>query len=607
MITNVLNNKLFFVIAFLLGFSLKSYADSSVKLVQWWDEYFPTTRYAGDPWYRSANSDDSLQYQDVNGDGVYNDATIWYEFSLAYPLNPGVACAPKSVPKRGYRIDRPSARFYGGMIARFTNVSHLLNDKDYPLFDHFQQATAQPMDGGHLSVIYNPHWPHNTARGRRLLIDMTVMVVNCCSAGLSDTFQKTKDAEVNFSSIFLWKKEDFVNGGSTAKQITFDDTSMLSADVTRMYLNIKEGRFVVQDGNHQLWISEAFVTTNEGSQSPVAKNGIDVEKFDRLGFTVKLRPLDSLWSVYDPFSDEELLKSVVAELKEKNKDFNKKTVPDADYKEKSSDFLKQVNKMDFRSENSVFVEHIFEDIQAVGVYFATLDFAHETTQLVFDNFQVYGKINFSEEQPSVSTVSSPSDSGDIPGTAMDIKGNNIATKTIFKEDVSVKGDATTVIRTTRSDQLDIRGIIIPDNEHVGKEVDIIVVVGYKPHLEEQESFFMFGKEGQILPWNGNISDLVAFQDKDILKEISNSQEEELVTGPVVLTPERQVRIFPVTVSSSFWEDKEVLFGCERPLLYTGKLNEIPPGFFRFFFGYRLREEGTVVFNSRGIDVIITDD
>jgi hypothetical protein len=155
--------------------------------------------------------------------------------------------------------------------------------------------------------------------------------------------------------------------------------------------------------------------------------------------------------------------------------------------------------------------------------------------------------------------------------------------------------------------LDIRGIIIPDNEHVGKEVDIIVVVGYKPHLEEQESFFMFGKEGQILPWNGNISDLVAFQDKDILKEISNSQEEELVTGPVVLTPERQVRIFPVTVSSSFWEDKEVLFGCERPLLYTGKLNEIPPGFFRFFFGYRLREEGTVVFNSRGIDVIITDD
>ncbi|EDN66808.1 secreted protein [Beggiatoa sp. PS] len=185
----------------------------SIKLVQWWGEYLPHHGKKHSGHYQGKRS---IQYQDVNGDDIYNDALIWYGFGLNEFLSPPSE-TDTGKKYHQYRVDYPSARFYGGVVARFTNVSHI-TEKDkkgnkIPFFDHIQQATVQPTEGGR-PCSYITSYPHNSGRtwtdnAGKEWADMTVMVVNdggeCCP--ISDKFQKTKDAEVNFTSVFLWKRK----------------------------------------------------------------------------------------------------------------------------------------------------------------------------------------------------------------------------------------------------------------------------------------------------------------------------------------------------------------------------------------------------------------
>jgi hypothetical protein len=570
-----------------------AFADS-VKIVHWWDEYFPVGKIIYE--YQGRNS---LQYQDVNGDKIYNDALIWYPFDMTKPLNPMPACSQNPQSYYRYRIDRPSAQFYGGLIARFTNVSNLTEtDKKgnvVPIFDHFQQATVQGQDGAALN-LYDPGRPHNTGRSmwlggeRAKWADITVMVVNCCSEGLSKTFQETKKAEVNFSAIFLWKKENFVNGGGSANEITFDNTSKLSVDITRFWLNIEEGRFVVQDGE-QFWISEAAIVKDEEQNVAIGKNGMSVQNLKK-GAMVELNPLNSRWAIYNPSFDSEKAQQSLNDLKAANFDPKKATTTEKElYYNNSNDFYSEINKMEFNPQQAQFVSHSFSDVRAVGVYFATYQFAHETTQLVFDNFQAYAAITPSTEQPREV----------LAGIALDAQGQPVETDATFLREVTVNGSKTTV----RSiDQLDVRGIIKIDTQHIDKEAEIIVVVGYKPISSLEEQFFMFNKDGRVLPWDGKIANLVAYEDTEVLKD-SWGNTGDFYHRNILLSPERHVQIFPMllTVFREHEEDKEnILFGCaERPITYSGRLEGLIPGTLRFFFGYRLRENGTLVFAPESID------
>jgi hypothetical protein len=522
--------------ATMLGLTPMSYAES-VKFLQWWDEYFPQKFEYGSVAYGYSRKTESQQHQDVNGDGVYNDALVCKKFSLTDFLNPYPQCFSDSKKNQRYRIDRPSAQFYGGMVTRFTNVSHLTEKnkkgEDVPIFNSVGQATVQPTEGAQPN-LYDPKYPENTRRLGIWGLGWADMTYHLNLYGpLFKTFDATEKAEINFSAVFLWKKEDFVNGGASANVITFDNTSKLSVDVARFRANVEECRFVVQDGN-QLWISEyAYIV--EGS--PPA--------------TAKLNPLDSHWAIYNPSGCD----------------------------------------IEFNRE-AVFIKHTFKDVQAVGVYFATYEFAHKKTGLSFDNIQVYATSKPSPEMPI---------EPNLIGNAIDSEGNSVSTDAKFSRGISVSSDTVTV---RSSDQMDIRGVITVDSNHVGKEAEILVVVGYKPTSIEKESFFMFLKEGKILPWDGNIANLVAYEETDLV----NDGDGKLVKQNIILAPERRVQLFPVTLSA--FRDNEldtILLGCEeRPLTYLGLLNDVPPGLLRFFFGYRLKEDGTIVYSSESINVRITD-
>jgi hypothetical protein len=446
----------------------------SVKIVHWWNAYFPPKSQTASYGYRSERPNSS-QYLDVNRDGVYNDALVWHRFSLTELLNPLPPGVGKDRSWQRYRINRPSARFYGGMVARFTNVSHLTEEdrkgNQVPVFDQFQQSTVQPTEGGR-PCSYNTLSPHNTGRGwfsegggfGEKWADMTVMVVNdggdCCP--FSETFQKTKQAEVNFTAVFLWKKEDFINGGATAEKMTFDDTSKLSVDVTRFRRNIEEGRFVVQDGD-QLWISEAAVVQQGEEPLSVGVNGMMVEDFKR-GAIVELNPLKSRWAPYRVLlSDQEKVDTLIDELEEMA--FNPKKASSLEtqrHQEKSDELLTEVNRMAFDPTTASFVEHTFEDVQAVGVYFATYQFAHKTTQLVFDNFQAHAAGTI----PNVKAAVIPLKPTEQP----------VNTNTEFAGGISVNcGPFEQVSTQCVPDKIKIQGEIIVDPTDVGKLADIIIM------------------------------------------------------------------------------------------------------------------------------------
>ncbi|OQW91948.1 MAG: hypothetical protein BWK78_03135, partial [Thiotrichaceae bacterium IS1] len=271
----------------------------SFKVVQWWDKYV----LQGGPSYRSLKPK-SLRYQDLNGDNIYNDSVVWYEFSMTEPLNPRASEGDSSPANWQYRIDRPSARFYGGIVGRYTNVSQIQVNKE-PLFDHFAQASVQKSEGTRI-CSYSTKYPSNTGRSWPCTDelsefcwgDMTLALTDNGGTPIGEMFQKNKSIEVNFSAVFLWKKEDFINGGANAPQITFDETSKLSVDLARWRKNLGAVRFVVQDGSQQLWMSEAVAVPNEtGDAARVGLNNMTVKPFEK-GVTLELQPLTSRWATY---------------------------------------------------------------------------------------------------------------------------------------------------------------------------------------------------------------------------------------------------------------------------------------------------------------------
>lgn len=520
-----LNRRLTQLIIFAL-FSLQTsaYAES-VKFIQWWDQYIPLKSNVTGA-YRGTLDMSSTQQLDLDEDGVSNDALVWYDFSLDTLFNPGAPCQKESKPWHWYRSDRPSGKFYGGLVARFTNVSDIMrpDDKTIPLFNKIQQATVQ--QDGASPGLYSPEYPNNTVRGRGYgndyWSDMTVMVVNPGWSNFSQTFLDTVAAQTNFAAVFLWKKADFVNGGATAQTITFDTTSKLTVDLTRHRKNVEEGRFVVQDGE-QLWISEFAINV--------------AATVDTQGATIELNPLNSRWAIYTPAQAQ----------------------------------------IDFDSKTAEFIEHIFEDVQAAGVYFASYRFAHEPTMMVYDNFQIYATANATSE---AAIEQNPI------GLAVNQAGEFIPTTARFSRGIAVNGSR---VKLKPTDPVDIRGVIAVDKAHIGQAAELLMIVAYQATPTETPIFFMFDAKGNYHPWDGQFSSLVALQKVE------------------KLDLEARINLFPLEIEVLQNDTKlndEVILGCSpRPFTYTGIIGF--PGIFKFYYGYRL-QDGTIVFNRDSIDIEIKE-
>jgi hypothetical protein len=521
----------------LLLFASYSWAES-VKYLQWWDEYLPTRE----------EQPTSLDYQgnylithhlDINDDGIENDTQICRPFDINIPFNPIPMC-PHIASWASYRDDRPSGRFYGSFTTNFINVSDLktinVNGDERYAIRKLSQPTVQ--NDGASPNLYSTRYPHNITRALNrnsdvFWADMTLFVVDPEWTPTSQAFYSVDDAAVNFSAFFLWKKKDFINGGASAENIVFDATSNIMVDLTRHWKNVEDARFIVQDGE-QLWISEY------------------VFEQLRTGYTIALNPLNSRWAKYNP----------------------------------------QGCDISIDLETIEFVEHDFTDVQGVGAYFARYSYMPsdqepESLVFIFDNFQLFAT-NKPTDSPSERTIPSV-DVKVMPSFAFDEQLQPIESETIFSTGVSVNGSP---IQAYASDQLDIRGVIRPQEEHIGKQADIIALIGYLPSRDADPSelqAFILNSKGAIAAWNGNLENLAALE--------SN----------VMLTPEYRVQLFPVSIGrfKNFSTMNSVVLGCdERPATYTGVIGF--PGVYQFYYGYML-ETGELVYAQQPIIVELLPD
>ncbi|OQW92057.1 MAG: hypothetical protein BWK79_15535, partial [Beggiatoa sp. IS2] len=74
------NYYIFGIIITTLFFVSQGYAES-IKFVQWWDEYFPQ-KYEQSGSYAYSRKITTLQFEDLDDDGIKNDTLVCEEFSM---------------------------------------------------------------------------------------------------------------------------------------------------------------------------------------------------------------------------------------------------------------------------------------------------------------------------------------------------------------------------------------------------------------------------------------------------------------------------------------------------------------------------------------------
>ena len=259
---------------------------------------------------------------DVDGDGLTSDDSVMsYPFSLDVPLNPPEA--PKRPDQVVYNGNLPSARFYGGMTAEFANHRTFKFDQAFVENNGSGCDPAQVHADGRF--FKNHPGPCD---------DVAVTVYRPNSPNKLDPLEDSSDDLVRFQAVFLWKKDNFLNGGDLAA-IRIDDLSRLSVETTRWWDNVESLRFVLQDGD-QLYISEFW--------TPGAK--------DDYGHHNELFATQTQWAAYNPSGHE----------------------------------------IDFEQDLAVFAPHTFADIQAAGLYIESDQLARLRTEFTFDEFQFIATI-----------------------------------------------------------------------------------------------------------------------------------------------------------------------------------------------------------------------
>lgn len=98
------------------------------------------------------------------------------------------------------------------------------------------------------------------------------------------------------------------------------------------------------------------------------------------------------------------------------------------------------------------------------------------------------------------------------GLAINKDNQSVAVKTTFKGGIAINGGpyrANTALHLT--DSVVIKGEITVDPVHSGQLADLVVVAGYTPSSDVPEQFFMLGAGNTILPWNLDVTQLIAYQ------------------------------------------------------------------------------------------------
>ncbi len=169
----------------------------------------------------------------------------------------------------------------------------------------------------------------------------------------------------------VWKKEDFLNNGDDYT-VSFDDTSRMSTFVMRYWYGINDVRMIAQNGD-QFYISEMMPEVPDYAFK-YAKGQ------QKVAFNPLVYPAQLTWAKYNP----------------------------RDY------------QVGFEEEGAVFEKRVFDDVQAVGVYFAKTDTSNANTHIKWYGFECDAVITAPKEPSSHIEMKS------IPSTDASVPSFNIA-------------------------------------------------------------------------------------------------------------------------------------------------------------------------------------
>ncbi len=302
------------LITILLGFTFIYSAQAASDLVvRWHGDYFQHRWILGIPggapseikenrWLRGGPPLGKVQtlFLDEDGDGDMDDSRVLLEFSLDEPLNPpAVTTKPNGI---FYHEDLPSARFYGGLSASFYN--HHTNRIDQAYIEN-DGAGGDPADVGYTpspyiagGAEYDQDWLDFLEERRHPVDgrygknhrgpheDFAISIYNPAFVHslLDPSEDPPEDNLAAYHGAFLWKKEDFLADGDQ-KRVTLDAASTFSFESTRWWDEVGEVRWIIQDSDNQLYVSEFSVA------------GL----LDNFGFKNEfVDPLSSLWARYNP-------------------------------------------------------------------------------------------------------------------------------------------------------------------------------------------------------------------------------------------------------------------------------------------------------------------
>ncbi len=291
-----------------LGMAVR--AESSQLVVRWhgdyyqhlWDPTFPggtNPQFLESRWLRGGARFGAIEHDllDGDGDGNADDSRVYFPFSLEEPLNPPT----EPVKPNGvfYHGDLPSATFYGGLSAGFLNYHT----------DRVQQAFIENDGaGGDLSEVgyypspylpggakYDPEFTqgvenlqHSDGRYSKNHVgpqeDFAINIYRPDLPHPLDPQDNPQDNQASFHAAFLWKKADFLEGGDQ-QQVTLTSDSSFSFESTRWWDNVDNARWIIQDANQQLYISQFSVPGQQDNHG-------HVNLFED--------PLSSLWAAYAP-------------------------------------------------------------------------------------------------------------------------------------------------------------------------------------------------------------------------------------------------------------------------------------------------------------------
>jgi len=177
---------------------------------------------------------------DVDGDGSADGDCISYlTFSLDHPLSPA---APHWDPEASNSV------FYGGVTGFFPDN----NGKGG--FSELMCNSFETPDGDNITMM-----SHGTREKHRVY------------------------------GLWLWKKEDFFNGGDRHR-VSIDDKSWIGLHCMRSWVAMDEARFVLQDGG-RFYISEYNFGTEECQE---------LFRDSKQGVVFNVCPAETRWAEYDP-------------------------------------------------------------------------------------------------------------------------------------------------------------------------------------------------------------------------------------------------------------------------------------------------------------------